>query len=524
MTDPSPEQPKLTPANQNPWYILMTLHGEQPEGAGAWDFDKELHAKNRRDWNRWAARGLSEERRAELRAMTDSEGKPRFDENELVPHDEKKFAALAAAFRKASGARGAAAALPEPGEVCDFAHVAFDRAFIAQGLLFPGNATLRGATFSGVADLQGATFSGYADLQGATFSGYADLQGATFSGYADLQGATFAGDAFFLGATFSGYADLQGATFAGNAFLRGVTFSGYADIQGATFSGYADIQGATFSGTADIEGATFSSDANLSGATFSGDANFSGAKFSRTHQADFSYATFKGKTKFLNAELEGETSFANAVFEQHPPSFHGAKLNEGVAFHGVRWPDPPTVPAPPTLPLKDDEAEQAQREFERAKETAQSHVYNYQRLKQLMEGLKKHEDELNFFAMEMAAQRVVDGKWSLRGILNGLYGAVSDYGRSILRPALAFFPFFAFSAPVFEQSARIGEGCAPLTGAQAAGVSLATFLSVLPGLKDTINYKCLNSFATFTAGFNAVVGAVLLFLIGLALRNRFRMK
>lgn len=142
-----------------------------------------------------------------------------------------------------------------------------------------------------------------------------------------------------------------------------------------------------------------------------------------------------------------------------------------------------------------------------------------------MEGLKKHEDELNFFAMEMAAQRVVDGGWRTpRGILNGLYGAASDYGRSILRPALAFFPFFAFSAPVFEQSARVGEGCAPLTGVQAAGVSLATFLSVLPGLKDTINYKCLSTFATFTAGFNAIVGALLLFLIGLALRNRFRMK
>ena len=141
-----------------------------------------------------------------------------------------------------------------------------------------------------------------------------------------------------------------------------------------------------------------------------------------------------------------------------------------------------------------------------------------------MEGLKKHEDELNFFAMEMAAQRVVDGKRSLRGLLNGIYGAVSDYGRSILRPTLAFFPFFALSAPVFEQSARVGEGCAPLTGAQAAGVSLATFLSVLPGLKDTINYKCLSTLATFTAGFNAVVGAALLFLIGLGLRNRFRMK
>ena len=404
MTDDTPKPAKkLTPANQNPWYILMTLHKEQPEGAEWWNYDEELHAKNRRDWNKWAARGLSEEKLAELRAMTDGEGKPHFEETELVPHDDKEFAALAAAFTKASAQRGATAALPPPDQGCGLSHVAFDRVFIARGLLFPG------------------------------------------------------------------YADLSGATFSGDAFLSGV-------------------------------------------------------KFSRKHRVDFSHATFKGKTTFLNAEMEGATSFAHAVFEKHPPSFHGAKLNEGAALHGVRWPDPPTPQTPP--PEKDSAKARdaiATAEAE-AKEAAQQHVYNYQRLKQIMEGLKKHEDELNFFAMEMAAQRVVDGKRSLRGLLNGIYGAVSDYGRSILRPTLAFFPFFALSAPVFEQSARVGEGCAPLTGAQAAGVSLATFLSVLPGLKDTINYKCLSTLATFTAGFNAVVGAALLFLIGLGLRNRFRMK
>mgnify|MGYP001766919833 CR=1 FL=1 len=404
MTDDTPKPAKkLTPANQNPWYILMTLHKEQPEGAEWWNYDEELHAKNRRDWNKWAARGLSEEKLAELRAMTDGEGKPHFEETELVPHDDKEFAALAAAFTKASAQRGATAALPPPDQGCGLSHVAFDRVFIARGLLFPG------------------------------------------------------------------YADLSGATFSGDAFLSGV-------------------------------------------------------KFSRKHRVDFSHATFKGKTTFLNAEMEGAKSFAHAVFEKHPPSFHGAKLNEGAALHGVRWPDPPTPQTPP--PEKDSAKARdaiATAEAE-AKEAAQQHVYNYQRLKQIMEGLKKHEDELNFFAMEMAAQRVVDGKRSLRGLLNGIYGAVSDYGRSILRPTLAFFPFFALSAPVFEQSARVGEGCAPLTGAQAAGVSLATFLSVLPGLKDTINYKCLSTLATFTAGFNAVVGAALLFLIGLGLRNRFRMK
>jgi len=88
MTDPAPEQPKLTPANQNPWYILMTLHGEQQnahrtDGAYFPNFDESLHARNRRDWNRWVAQGLSEKQRTELLAMRDAEGNFRFVDDEL---------------------------------------------------------------------------------------------------------------------------------------------------------------------------------------------------------------------------------------------------------------------------------------------------------------------------------------------------------------------------------------------------------------------------------------------------------
>jgi uncharacterized protein YjbI with pentapeptide repeats len=434
MTDPSPEKPKLTPANQNPWYILMTLHGEQPEGATWRDYDEALHARNRRDWNKWAAGGLSAERRAELRTMTDRDGKPRFDADELVPHDDKEFAALAAAFGKASRQRGAPAALPPPGEVCDFAHVAFARPVAAQGLLFPSFVYLTTATFYGDADLSDATFSRGANLSHATFSGYAALWSTTFFDTVDFSDATFRGSTDFLGATFLDYATLRRATFAGEVDFSGTTFARTVDISGASFSRIADFWEATFSGKADLAGALFSDIADLSGATFDETAAFSGTKFSREHRADFSRATFKGDAAFFNAEMEGETSFAHAVFEKHPPSFQGTKLNQGVAFHGARWPNPMAIPEWPTRPLTNDKMRAAQREIARAKEAAQQHVYNYQRLKQIMEGLKKHEDELNFFAMEMAAQRVVDGKWSLRGILNGLYGAVSDYGRSISLP------------------------------------------------------------------------------------------
>jgi len=58
-----PEQTKtlvgLRLANKNPWYILMTLYGEQ-EGE---EIDWALHEENRRAWNAWSGQALSAEER-----------------------------------------------------------------------------------------------------------------------------------------------------------------------------------------------------------------------------------------------------------------------------------------------------------------------------------------------------------------------------------------------------------------------------------------------------------------------------
>lgn len=54
---------ELTPANQNPWYVLSTLSGEQPEAG----YDRDLAEKNVRLWNIWACQNLSEDARAKLR-------------------------------------------------------------------------------------------------------------------------------------------------------------------------------------------------------------------------------------------------------------------------------------------------------------------------------------------------------------------------------------------------------------------------------------------------------------------------
>ena len=54
---------RLTPAAQNPWYVLATVAGEQ-RGTNA--TSNTPHTKNRRFWNGWMCRGLDTATRTEL--------------------------------------------------------------------------------------------------------------------------------------------------------------------------------------------------------------------------------------------------------------------------------------------------------------------------------------------------------------------------------------------------------------------------------------------------------------------------
>ena len=46
----------LRPANENPWYCLATLHGEQPINR----VDRDLADKNVIAWDRWTSGSVTE--------------------------------------------------------------------------------------------------------------------------------------------------------------------------------------------------------------------------------------------------------------------------------------------------------------------------------------------------------------------------------------------------------------------------------------------------------------------------------
>ena len=364
--------------------------------------------------------------------------------------------------------------------------------------------TLADCNFEGLtfksSNFAGASFTEEANFKGATFVEWAKFDGATFTDGANFDGATFTRRASFEGATFTEGANFRGATFERALFSR-ATFNGGGDFRGVTFTGGASFLGATFAWRARFARATFNGGASFSDATFTEQANFEGATFASG--ADFSYATFTGLPYFVNADMQSVTHFRGASFVFEPPRFFGAKLHEGTVWRDVTWPDPP----------KD-------------RPKAGRFVDAYERLKLEMDRLKKHGDELDFFARELQCRRVLQGEWG--GLPIAAYGFLSDYGRSYVRPLLLLAATVLVGA--FLIAAHLVGYWTPLLSdpehaRQAIGISFTNTLGLLgkPLMKPNVLVE-LPDWLKAVATIQSILGIVLLFLFGLGIRNRFRMK
>jgi hypothetical protein len=286
----------------------------------------------------------------------------------------------------------------------------------------------------------------------------------------------------FSDVLFDERTDFEHFLFPVDVIFSGSKFPGHANFKGATFSGRANFERATFSGHADFERATFLRDAWFEGAKFSSYALFEEAKFSEF-------------AAFVNARMEAVTTFARAEFKS-PPDFAGATLHEGTIWLDVKWPLAP-----------------------RDRSSAALFVRAYERLKFEMDRLKKHEDELEFFAREMQSRRVLQGRW--KGLPIALYGLLSRYGRSYARPLYGILITALIGALPFWQYFGLSKF------KKAFGYSLANTLGVFGLRKDFISpelVEALPSSLKIVAAMQTIIGGVLIFLFGLALRNVFRMK
>jgi len=447
------EMPPKIKAEENPWYLLATLYGV-PEQS-----DRELREKNRIAWNRYFAANFNEATRARLIE------EKRHPQNELNPFQRHELEEIKEAYLKRCASSPKHYPLPLSNAVIDFSNVQFDQDVSFDEYLFPDP----------------GVFSFDCTFRDAIFTGRASFMETIFLSSAEFRGAIFYGDANFLGATFSGTADFSGVAFLLGTTFSYVTFSRGAFFAGATFSSGAAFPRAAFYGAANFNGAAFADFANFIGATFYGGAAFTDAMFEES-------------ASFDNTKMEFMTSFAGTTFGAVPPTFFGAELHQNTVWCGVKW---PLIP--------------------RNKGEAGRYIDAYACLKLEMDRLKKHEDELDFFAFELQSRRVLLGRWGW-GLPIWLYGLLCDYGRSYLRPLVALFVVSVIGALAFWFfDAR--------TYGEALGLSVANALNVFGFRRDfglTIDTPL--SWLELMSAIQTILGTILVFLFGLGIRNKFRMK
>jgi len=291
------------------------------------------------------------------------------------------------------------------------------------------------------------------------------------------------GDAYFNNATFYGGADFRSTTFLGIANFSEVTLLCRCDFSGAKFFSIVDFDGSSFFDFAPFYNAIFVGIANFRGVTFAG-------------YTWFNDAIFHDKVIFTDAKLKAPADFGGCHFEKSPPQLAGASMHQRTNWRRVLWPR--------LNGLEHEEIE------------ALTDAYCILKLE--MEKQKRHEDELMFFALELQCRQIELGL--IKGLPVILYGCTCDYGKSYLKPFIWLVALFNVGAPaLFFLQPDLGW-------AKSVGLSAVNCLAGL-GLRKELMGKTLESLGTgalIVSGVQMVFGLVFLFLIGLGLRNRFRMK
>lgn len=523
----------LTPANANPWYVLMTLYGEQ-DGEG---IDEELHTKNRAAWNAWAVHAAPSKRDEGLRVIGDL---PSSDEwhtrgAEIRTLFEAEY------VRRNPGVPVIRCPEPQINEAIDLKSTEFLKPVCIAKFFVPRLLRLEDSVFKHRLDASIAFFRTSASCIDCQFGALVAFQRSTINGTLDFKRSTFEKGlnlqsltCFDLSLTESKFGDalvsvdvkcsgiidmtkvkplgdskwsLYGFQFSakGASYFNEMTVSGDIDLRQAEFGWTFSATSLSVSGKFDLERVIFEKNAYFGNSSFDQSVSFFQTTFMERVYFDgvFFGASVPDTLTFQDCKFKEPVTFHGARFLNLYPYFGGTILHEKTTFtdHPGNWPQgPQNSPA-------------------QAKATCAAIRHNLGK-----QGLP--EAEHFFFRREMGFAGQIGGWW--QRLPYRAFGAVSDYGYSIARPAawlfwVWFLPIFAFAA-----SRVTGTPWADIFEALwAAALSFANLFPVFGFHRvwfDAGKLAALSPWLKALAGAQTVVSLPLLFFLGLGLRTRFRMR
>jgi len=404
-------------------------------------------------------------------------------------------------------------------------------------------------------DFSEIDFTGDAAIDFSGFSFTGGELGQAIIYCVNFSGCTFGREARFNSAQFGDWARFDSAQFGKLANFKDTQFGEWAWFGGAQFGERADFDGAQFDERADFDGAQFGYGARFNGAQFGDWASFHAWDVSRIQnfwkemmseefaQQRASYAEARGlrsdafnRISFCGVQFKGDVSFQGRTFlsetdfgptlskifmntpngekvipEDQPtrfkdiPNFHGCTLHQNTSFDDAEFSAPPSA-----------ESARAYRTLKLA--FAQQHAIR---------------EEQRFFKLEMQAETGIATGNKKR--LYQLYEKISDYGFSHTRP----FKYWLYCLAGFALIYGLLTGTYGWNGnisweRTLQWVHYALLNAVpLPGFDKTLEFLRIELFpihpwtqllVTVLEILHKTVSLVAFFLIGLALRNLFKMK
>lgn len=474
----------LKPANENPWYVLMTLHGEQ-EGE---ETDWKLHEKNRKAWNLWAGQSIRNDKRAEFAQKLGINAGELSGRNQAANANNFLFDT---AWKSRNGDLGKSVALPRRGLSIEIDKVLFEKKLVLDGYLFPSLLSFIDARFSSDFHAKNACFLNDVFLTSAEFSQRFVVFRAEFQG--DLHAAQARFKKFGMRDTdIVGTANFRGASFANESSLTSSRYHREAVFSEAEFRANSDFSGSVFDCPAYFDGAKFSSNTKFNGVTFSKRGYFTRAQFG--FAGDHSVC----EPVFSDCHFDQPTTFREVVFRDAYPVLEGTLLHPKTVF----------TAKPEFWPLS------AKQNAEQIREccAAIRHVFAQQGLP---------EEAHFFFRRELGAAGKVGNCWQRLPYF--LFRVFSDFGHSIVRPTLWLVGCWALGVAAFwGYFMSIGKG--------GLGTAIALSFSNLFPLfgfgrlyfKEVID--ALPAPLAAWSGFQTVFGLPMIFFLGLGLRQRFRLR
>ena len=326
----------------------------------------------------------------------------------------------------------------------------------------------------------------------------------------------------------------------------------HIDFKDTDFEHPVNFNGFLFLKEANFKNAQFKKDARFAFAVFLSFADFLETKFTQdtaflrarfTDHVDFSFSEFVGSAQFSNVEITGIVNFVSSRFKAQS-YFEAAIFKQSVNFTDVSFDQPANfrgarfVKYYPYLYGKDLHGKTTltakANHWPKVAEYSQNHeVLEYAasscahlRHNMTVQGLP---DEAHFFFRREMDLRLKLNQ-GLKKLPYWLFGVLSEYGYSYTRPlgwliqlwlvwTLVYTPYFLSKAGV--------ETLATKTAAlaKAAGLSFANIF-VFFGFHKRFDMKWSgdsNWLIAFT-GLETILGFILLFFLGLGLRNQFRLK